>query len=131
MDIPKVAAPKFAPFKKLRVVLALETTPAPIDEKTDITTFAPLPFKTAQQGDGQVLETEAGAMAPLEEPGVEPLMFGKRKRVKKAVTEGAVSKEVELPGALPDFLVRAKAVAENKEGIRATQSVCARRRLSS
>ena len=119
--IPKVTAPIFAPFKKLRVVLALEATPAPIDEKTDITTFAPIAFKTGQQGDGGVLETEGGAAVALQEPGVEPLMFGKRKRVKKSVIADAAAEPTttQLPGALPDFLLRTKAIAEKKKTKRA------------
>ena len=38
--------PKFTPFKKLKVALALEPTPMPIDEKTDLTAFSPTPFRT-------------------------------------------------------------------------------------
>jgi len=39
--------PKFIPFKKLKVALALEATPMPIDEKTDLTALSPTPFRTA------------------------------------------------------------------------------------
>ena len=117
--IPKVVAPKFTPFKKLRVVLALEPTPMPIDEKTDITTFAAKPFTSAMQGEGEVLETRDGAVLPLQEPGVEPMMFGKRKKVKAVVdTRGPAATGApvaELPGAIPDFLSRMKAITDKKK----------------
>ena len=38
--------PKFRPFTKMRVVLALESTPQLAEQKTDITAFAPKPFTT-------------------------------------------------------------------------------------
>ena len=39
--------PKFTPFTKMKVVLALEATPVPIDQHTDLTAFAGQPFRAA------------------------------------------------------------------------------------
>ena len=64
--------PKFAPFKKTRVVLALEKDePLPIDQKTDLTAHPTKNFRAAEGGGAETGE-EADA-------AVEPLMFSKKR----------------------------------------------------
>ena len=54
--------PKFRPFTKMRVVLALESTPQLADQKTDITAFAPKPFTTGiTAADEKVADLTAAA----------------------------------------------------------------------
>jgi ribA/ribD-fused uncharacterized protein len=68
--------PKFKPFTKTKVTLALEATPLPLEVKTDIATFHPRKFRdaegaTADEGRGEV-DGE-----PVQS---EPEMFKKRQR---------------------------------------------------
>jgi hypothetical protein len=108
--------PKFKPFTKTRVVLSLEPTPMPIDQKGDLTAHVPKPFVTGMAGEVEVAEGDAGAVA-TEQP-VEPQMFGKRKREKKIAVpgEGVVpaTTAAAVPGALPDILLRVKVAADKK-----------------
>lgn len=100
--------PKFAPFKKTRVVLALEDTAMPIDQKTDLTAHATKPFRAAEGGGAETGEEADAALA------VEPLMFGKKRA--RALKEGVAP--VALVGsdeALPEFLKRAKAADDRKK----------------
>ena len=104
--------PKFAPFKKTRVVLALEDTAMPIDQKTDLTAHATKPFRAAEGGGAETVEQADAALA------IEPLMFGKKRA--RALKEGAKVKEVKIAElgsdeALPEFLKRAKAADERKK----------------
>jgi N-glycosidase YbiA len=104
--------PKFKPFKRTRVVLALEPTPQLVDQKTDITAFVPKPFTTGlTDADVDVADLTAAA-APV--TGLdEPAMF-KKKRGKKADYDDEplgidiVKREKKVPStALPDVLLRA------------------------
>lgn len=110
--------PKFAPFKKTRVVLALESEPMPIDQKTDLTAHATKPFRAAEGGGAETDEQADAA--------VEPLMFGKKRA--RALKEGAEgsSETIAKPRAskigqsgadeaLPEFLRRAKAADDRKK----------------
>ena len=109
--------PKFAPFKKTRVVLALEDTPMPIDQKTDLTAHVEKPFRAEGVGSGGDEDADAAAQ-------IEPMMFSKKQK-REGVAEARatrLSKIAETDAALPDFLRRAK-VAEDKKrapGARAT-----------
>ena len=94
--------PKFAPFKKLKVALALEPTPMPIDEKTDLTAFSPTPFRTGGAEPG--LRGEGDATELPEELE----MFARRKREKKA-TIGAKA-PVKEKEPIPEAIARIKAV---------------------
>ena len=106
--------PKFAPFKKTKVVLSLEDTPMPVDQKTDLTAHPTLAFRAAGAGTETGEEVEAAA---------EPLMFGKK--AKKAATSGATSaatsaatkkpRVAQSDEALPEFLKRAKAAEDRKK----------------
>ena len=102
--------PKFAPFKKTRVVLALEDTAMPIDQKTDLTAHPTKPFRAAEGGGAETVEQADAALA------IEPLMFGKKRT--RALKEDAEVKGVKIAEsdeALPEFLKRAKAAYERKK----------------
>ena len=109
--------PKFAPFKKTRVVLALEKDePLPIDQKTDLTAHATKEFRAAEGGGAETDEQADAAVA------LEPLMFGKKQ--KRALKEGEVveakprASKIALQvadEALPEFLRRAKAADDRKK----------------
>ena len=96
--------PKFAAFKKLKVVLALESTPMPIDEKTDLTSFSPTPFRT-----GTIeppIDGESHVAEELE-------MFVKRKRAKAAEKEP-------VPEAISRIKATQLAVAKAKSKAKAS-----------
>jgi ribA/ribD-fused uncharacterized protein len=108
--------PKFAPFKKTRVVLALEDTPMPIDQKTDLTAHPTKAFRAAEGGGAETGE-EADA-------AVEPLMFGKKRTRALKAAEGDASEakpraskigDLGADEALPEFLRRAKAADDRKK----------------
>jgi ribA/ribD-fused uncharacterized protein len=99
--------PKFAPFKKTRVVLALEDTPMPIDQKTDLTAHATQAFRAAEGGGAETGE-EADA-------AVEPLMFGKKRDRALKEVKPKDKKVAESDEALPEFLKRAKAADDRKK----------------
>jgi ribA/ribD-fused uncharacterized protein len=96
--------PKFAPFKKTRVVLALESEPMPIDQKTDLTAHATKAFRAAEGGGAETGEQADAA--------VEPLMFGKKRT--RLPKEG-VQEVKAADDALPEFLRRAKAADDRKK----------------
>ena len=106
--------PKFAPFKKTRVVLALEKDePMPVDQKTDLTAYATKTFRAAEGGGAETGEEADAAVA------LEPLMFGKKKvrALKEGVKEAKGAKAAALIAdeALPEFLRRAKAADDRKK----------------
>lgn len=81
----EVVPPKFKPFTKMRVLLTLEPTPAPMDHATDILSAQPVTFRTG------AAEPAAGAEVP---GGLQ--MFGKKKREGAA---GAPGVPPRAPGA--------------------------------
>ena len=99
--------PKFTPFKKLKVALALEPTPMPIDEKTDLTAFSPTPFRTGLGAVAGVADPSgaAGLAGGLSELPEELEMFAGRKRAKKAPATAKAPKE-----PIPEAIARIKAV---------------------
>ena len=99
--------PKFKPFTKMKVLVALEPTPQLVDQKTDITAFAPLPFTTGVT----VANEKVADLTVAAGLGPDMGMFeGKRLR-KEQKEQGAAD---EGP-ALPDFLIRATAMAKKKK----------------
>jgi ribA/ribD-fused uncharacterized protein len=72
--------PKFKPFTRTKVYLALEATPLPIDQHTDLTAFAGKPFRGA---DGKVTGASE-ATGEATEATEAPRMFGKKKRAEPA-----------------------------------------------
>ena len=72
-------APKFKAFTKMKVVLALEQTPLPIEQKTDLTALVPTRFRDGAGGTSE----QGGVAVAEEELAAGPEMF-KKKRDKKA-----------------------------------------------
>ena len=107
-----IGPPKFKPFTKTKVVLSLEPTPKPIDEKTDLTATAATPFRDAV-GQGPKAEIQ-GPAADEVVAVTEPSMFGKKgkkaKKVPSSVVPGTPSALAAFPG-----LVKKK-VAEKAPG---------------
>jgi ribA/ribD-fused uncharacterized protein len=81
--------PKFKPFTKTKVALALEATPLPIDQNTDLTAFVPQPFRAP------VTDDSVSSMAV-------PTMFGRKKKsaATSETTSAATDKPIE-PSAFP------------------------------
>ena len=105
--------PKFKPFKRTRVVLALEATPQPADQKTDITAFAVKAFTTGLTDADTDLADAIAAAAPV--TGLdEPAMF-KKKREKKG---DALGTKKPVSTALPDVLLRATLGAKKKKEVK-------------
>ena len=104
--------PKFAPFTKMKVVLALEATPAPIDQHTDLTAFAGQPFRAA----GEVTERDA---ADTDDQA--PRMF--KKRVKGEVV-ARVPREPRAPAE--EFGIPGLPIKPRKKAVRAGPRIFAR-----
>ncbi len=103
--------PKFRPFTKMRVVLALESTPQLADQKTDITAFAPKPFTTGiTAADEKVADLTAAAGIDAD------LGMFKGKRARKEQKQQKEERADEA-AALPDFLVRATAASKRKKTV--------------
>ena len=104
--------PKFRPFTKMRVVLALEPTPQLADQKTDITAFAPKPFTTGLNAlDVKVADlTEAAGL------DTDVGMF-KGKRLRKEQKGQKEERVDDVAAALPEFLVRATAASKRKKTV--------------
>ena len=107
--------PKFTPFKKLKVALALEPTPMPIDEKTDLTAFSPTPFRT-----GVVTEPGMDGLKGHEGIAEEFEMFGRRKREKKAGEPAKVLKKEPIPEAVARIKAVQSAVSKAKSKAKAS-----------
>ena len=91
--------PKFKPFTRTKVVLALEPTPLPIDQKTDITAIVPTAFRDAEgQGPAQSMAAAEGALAS----GPEDLAPGMFKALKKKRATVA-AQPVDATAGMPDF----------------------------
>ena len=59
-----VGAPTFKAFTKMKVVLALEKTPLPIEQNTDLTALVKTPFRQAVSFEGQEGEGQEVAQSP-------------------------------------------------------------------
>ena len=83
--------PKFKPFTKTKVSLALEATPQPLEIKTDIATFHPRKFRDAEGASAD----EGRGEVDGEPVQAEPEMFKKRQREQREA-------EPRAPRAKPD-----------------------------
>jgi len=105
--------PKFKPFTKTKVSLALEATPLPLEVKTDIATFHPRKFRDAEGAEADEGRGEVDGQ-PVQ---AEPEMFKERKREKREREPGAPKAKPEAgdlerargaAAAFPGLVQRAK-----------------------